>query len=828
MDQEHVLKYGKCKLIVVKWQNDFRKTKNRIPSTVSKISSIHEKQQLKIFLEFPYQLDFEDAPSEVRKAYKVYYELKTRSLTQTLTDDIGDTEDFNDDDSETLVLNGSTLDVSSAISDLLNPDNSVLTNMDQNVSNINENAWSDDLLIQPKVKKPTKPKDQQQGPTKLTKKFSFNMEHAVVKPLRNPKKGLSRPSSMNGSLVVDAEKNEELPDLETILLEKSRSAKNPESSNASADLSNLVNHVDKGWLNRNSSVNAIDKPNLTQTQSTLSATSSFGLSNLNIKTFSSTSLLNIPALSAEVKFHLNDASDGEIIIGNSEDESDQPTRPFLHVAKKRRLSADLFTNEDIEREIDDKIATSNSNLESDHQQTVQGPKQRQLPTLKEDGDFDGDDDSDKDPTFVGEPSSPPPVMKRKRSLVKRSKDGITKVAKKATQLLTRGKKAAKIESDTEENVENKEEELNFLIDSDISTVTTTPRVSTKEMKSTEALLDQYLKNDTRISNANTGKVVDAKTTAKKVALQKKIASGTLNENYVRVNLKKKMFVRGKKSFSFSKYKKGVWRSKKAAALAGPEMDMRGCDGGVLICHSCGGVGHFAQQCKKKSDNLLPLDADIGETSEFPSLEQAAQMAEDKRLFVHSSKPDNLPTSSNKIWKENIENLEDSDDDECDMEHYDKENQDNNIENVPSTSHTSPAKFMGHKIPEDILLKSGLLDKTVGGKDQIQPVYSLDNNESLPSTPNEVFQALKLFGHKNFRNGQEQAIMRVLCGVSTLVTLSTGSGKSLCYQLPAYLYRKKSHCITLVVSPLVSLMEDQVHGIPDFINAQCLHTNQTPK
>ena len=51
---------------------------------------------------------------------------------------------------------------------------------------------------------------------------------------------------------------------------------------------------------------------------------------------------------------------------------------------------------------------------------------------------------------------------------------------------------------------------------------------------------------------------------------------------------------------------------------------------------------------------------------------------------------------------------------------------------------------------------------------------------------------------------------VIVGLSTLVVLSTGAGKSLCYQLPAYMYSRRSPCITLVISPLVSLMEDQVY------------------
>lgn len=57
-------------------------------------------------------------------------------------------------------------------------------------------------------------------------------------------------------------------------------------------------------------------------------------------------------------------------------------------------------------------------------------------------------------------------------------------------------------------------------------------------------------------------------------LEKKIATGGLNENFVQVNLKKKVFARGKKTMTFSKYKKQMWKNKKKA-LCGPDMDMGG-------------------------------------------------------------------------------------------------------------------------------------------------------------------------------------------------------------------------------------------------------------
>ncbi len=79
---------------------------------------------------------------------------------------------------------------------------------------------------------------------------------------------------------------------------------------------------------------------------------------------------------------------------------------------------------------------------------------------------------------------------------------------------------------------------------------------------------------------------------------------------------------------------------------------------------------------------------------------------------------------------------------------------------------------------------------------------------------------EIFGYDNFRNGQKQIIEQVLDGQATLGILPTGAGKSICYQLPALIQPG----LTLVISPLISLMKDQVDqlniaGIPaTFINS----------
>ena len=67
---------------------------------------------------------------------------------------------------------------------------------------------------------------------------------------------------------------------------------------------------------------------------------------------------------------------------------------------------------------------------------------------------------------------------------------------------------------------------------------------------------------------------------------------------------------------------------------------------------------------------------------------------------------------------------------------------------------------------------------------------------------------ELFGFADFRRGQREAVQAACEGRDVLVVMPTGSGKSLCYQLPALMRTD----LTLVVSPLVSLMQDQVEAL----------------
>src|SRR5438874_13406196 len=72
-----------------------------------------------------------------------------------------------------------------------------------------------------------------------------------------------------------------------------------------------------------------------------------------------------------------------------------------------------------------------------------------------------------------------------------------------------------------------------------------------------------------------------------------------------------------------------------------------------------------------------------------------------------------------------------------------------------------------------------------------------------ATPADVLQ--EVFGFAHFRPGQAGVIAHVLAGRSTAAVFPTGAGKSLCYQLPALILPG----LTIVVSPLIALMKDQI-------------------
>ncbi|XP_054548763.1 ATP-dependent DNA helicase Q4 [Talpa occidentalis] len=237
-------------------------------------------------------------------------------------------------------------------------------------------------------------------------------------------------------------------------------------------------------------------------------------------------------------------------------------------------------------------------------------------------------------------------------------------------------------------------------------------------------------------------------------------------NYVRLHMKQRRYTRG--TMHSRLLRRQVWKQKwqKKAYLVGHRSGATA----EASCFQCGQLGHWASRCPQREPASAPPKAVGGAEGgrQMPfTLEEGAREPGVASHYVAEGKEDTEP---------------------------------------PESEPLGPAEPC---LPQPV-----------------PPLYPLGPSGQVAETPAEVFQALRQLGHQAFRPGQEQAVMRVLSGLSTLLVLPTGAGKSLCYQLPAVLYARRQPCLALVVSPLLSLMDDQMSGLPRGLGAACVHSGMT--
>ena len=250
-------------------------------------------------------------------------------------------------------------------------------------------------------------------------------------------------------------------------------------------------------------------------------------------------------------------------------------------------------------------------------------------------------------------------------------------------------------------------------------------------------------------------------------LTKKGAS-MISSNFVKLDMKKKVFVKGggqgkklQKQVAKDKYAKKFGAKSQAKKWVNPKHG----NTTEFKCYNCNLPGHFAKDCERPKTKYSQKTTE-NLRKEFSSVEFAEEI---KQL---------------KIEVENILKTVDA-------------NRYNEFECDTDVDISDSRKLM----QEEVIAKQG----EIGG-DEIE--------ETLREQ----------FGHDSFRMGQEEAIQSVLIdNKSTLVVLATGQGKSLTFQLPALILFQKFKFLTLVISPLVSLMDDQVKNLPEKLPAASLNS-----
>ena len=96
------------------------------------------------------------------------------------------------------------------------------------------------------------------------------------------------------------------------------------------------------------------------------------------------------------------------------------------------------------------------------------------------------------------------------------------------------------------------------------------------------------------------------------------------------------------------------------------------------------------------------------------------------------------------------------------------------------------------------------------------------SDILSAEPRQILH--EIFGYEHFRGAQAEIVDHVVHGGDALVLMPTGGGKSLCYQIPAIARQRAGHGVSIVVSPLIALMHDQVGALHEAgVNAAFLNS-----
>lgn len=275
--------------------------------------------------------------------------------------------------------------------------------------------------------------------------------------------------------------------------------------------------------------------------------------------------------------------------------------------------------------------------------------------------------------------------------------------------------------------------------------------------------------------------------AKKTKLSS-IRSTALSNNFVKLNLLQKRYKAKGRGISGTMYKRKAF--KRGYYDGNPRAGVG--KGGSQTCFRCGAPGHWAKNCSSKVSEK-DLGHFGGESCVFTG-EHGSSHDVDAEIEIFESP---LPTINEAALMARG------------MKLHEIREKDMKSDEIPFDGES----YLEISKPRANCLSAEPLVMDITPIEEIQAMLDTGLNE---------------LGYEYFRPGQKEAVTRILRGQSTLLLLGTGGGKSLCYQLPVYLYNQRQPSVILVVSPLVSLMEDQCLQMPSAIKATCLHTNQTLK